>query len=121
MYRSDQADDEPLPCVIQIRLNGLKGVLVNSPELSDRGVLIQYRPSQHKFDASHDVLEIAKHFTSGKISGEQRLFIAYGGRRDGLSQSASDCSVGEHGRQAAHLSPLTESSAIENLHVFAGE
>ena len=78
MYRSNQADDEHLPCVIQIRLNGLKGVLVNSPELNDRGVLIQYRPSQLKFDVDHHVLEIAKHFTSGKMPGEQRLFIAYG-------------------------------------------
>ena len=77
IYKSDLVDDEPLPSVIQIRLNGLKGVMVKAPELNDRGVLIQYRPSQCKFDVSHNVLEIAKHFNSGKKRGEDSLSSVY--------------------------------------------
>jgi len=53
-----------MPCVIQVRLNGLKGVLVKAPDLENRGALIQYRPSQYKFDVNHNVLEISKHFRS---------------------------------------------------------
>ncbi len=52
--------------MIQTRLNGLKGVFVKAPDLKDRGVLIQYRPSQYKFDVKHNVLEIVKHFCSGE-------------------------------------------------------
>lgn len=51
--------------MIQIRLNGLKGIFVKAPDLRDRGILIQYRPSQNKFDVKHDVLEIVKHSRSG--------------------------------------------------------
>lgn len=63
--RSNLVNDEYIPCVIQIRLNGLKGVLVKAPDLKDKGIFIQYRPSQYKFNVSHNVLEIAKHFRSG--------------------------------------------------------
>jgi hypothetical protein len=55
-----------MPCVIQVRLNGLKGVFVKAPDLENRGALIQYRPSQYKFDVNHNVLEIVKHFRSGE-------------------------------------------------------
>ena len=52
--------------MIQTRLNGLKGVFVEAPDLKDRGILIQYRLSQNKFDVKHNVLEIVKHFRSGE-------------------------------------------------------
>ncbi len=55
-----------MPCVIQARLNGIKGVFVIAPDLNDRRVLIQYRDSQHKFKVNHNILEIVKHSSSGK-------------------------------------------------------
>ena len=55
-----------MPCVIQARLNGIKGVFVLAPDLDKRGVLIQYRGSQYKFKVNHNVLEIVKHSSSGK-------------------------------------------------------
>lgn len=55
-----------MPSVIQIRLNGIKGVLAYAPDLDDRGVLIQYRPSQEKFFSNHNILEIVKHGSAGK-------------------------------------------------------
>ena len=56
-----------MPSVIQIRLNGIKGVLAYAPDLdfTGRGTLIQYRPSQKKFDCRHNVLEIVKHCSAG--------------------------------------------------------
>jgi hypothetical protein len=56
-----------MPSVIQIRLNGIKGVLAYAPDLDlvDRETSIQYRPSQKKFDSRHNVLEIVKHCTAG--------------------------------------------------------
>jgi hypothetical protein len=59
-------EDDYMPCVIQARLNGIKGIFVKAPDLDDRGVLIQYRPSQRKFMVNHNVLEIVKHSSSGK-------------------------------------------------------
>ncbi len=59
-------EDGYMPCVIQARLNGIKGVFVLAPDLDDRGILIQYRESQHKFETNHNVLEIVKHASSGK-------------------------------------------------------
>ncbi len=54
-----------MPCVIQVRLNGIKGVFVLAPDLADRGILIQYRRSQLKFETDHNVLEIIKYANSG--------------------------------------------------------
>jgi hypothetical protein len=54
-----------MPCVIQARLNGIKGIFVLAPDLDNRGVLVQYRDSQYKFKANHNVLEIVKHSSSG--------------------------------------------------------
>jgi hypothetical protein len=54
-----------MPCVIQARLNGIKGIFVLAPDLDNRGVLVQYRDSQYKFNANHNVLEIVKHSSSG--------------------------------------------------------
>ncbi len=65
-YNSELIEDTYMPCVIQARLNGIKGVFVKAPDLDNRGILIQYRPSQYKFDVSHNVLEIVKHSSSGK-------------------------------------------------------
>jgi hypothetical protein len=64
-YNRELIQDDYMPCVIQARLNGIKGVFVNAPDLNDRGELIQYRPSQQKFLANHNVLEIVKHSSSG--------------------------------------------------------
>lgn len=65
-YNSELIEDNYMPCVIQARLNGIKGLLVIAPALNDRGKLIQYRPSQYKFKTNHNVLEIVKHASSGK-------------------------------------------------------
>ncbi|CAG8444865.1 5544_t:CDS:10 [Acaulospora morrowiae] len=46
------------PCAFQFRLAGYKGVLCQSRYL--RGMGIQVRPSQHKFDSTHNVLEIIR-------------------------------------------------------------
>ena len=54
------------PELFQARLNGFKGVFILAPDLEDRGIRIQYRPSQHKFFTDHNVLEIIKHSTSGR-------------------------------------------------------
>jgi hypothetical protein len=54
-----------MPCVIQARLNGIKGIFVVAPVVDNRGVLVQYRDSQYKFNANHNVLEIVKHSSSG--------------------------------------------------------
>ncbi len=59
-------EDDHMPCVVQARLNGIKGVFALAPDLSGRGMLIQYRDSQHKFKTNHNVLEIVKHASSGK-------------------------------------------------------
>ena len=55
------------PELFQARLNGIKGVFVLAPDLEDREILIQYRPSQHKFSTHCNLLEIIKHSTSGRI------------------------------------------------------
>jgi hypothetical protein len=62
-----------MPCVIQARLNGIKGVFALAPDLDERGVLIQYRDSQCKFKADHNVLEIVKHSSSGKKNYERKI------------------------------------------------
>jgi len=66
VYNPELIEDNYMPCVIQARLNGIKGVFVIAPDLNDKGVLIQYRDSQHKFKADHNILEIVKHSNSGK-------------------------------------------------------
>ncbi|CAF3551139.1 unnamed protein product [Adineta steineri] len=63
-YDPNLIDEDNMPCVIQVRLNGIKGVFVVADDLKDRGVLIQYRPSQHKFNADHNILEIIKYSSS---------------------------------------------------------
>ena len=65
-YNPEFIQDNSMPCVIQARLNGIKGVFVLAPDLNDRGELIQYRPSQCKFQTNHNILEIVKHSKSGK-------------------------------------------------------
>jgi len=64
-YNPELIEDDYMPSVIQARLNGNKGVFAVGPDLADRGVLIQYRDSQHKFEVNHNVLEIVKHASSG--------------------------------------------------------
>lgn len=66
IYNPELIEDDYMPCVIQARLNGIKGVFVKAPELRNRGILIQYRQSQYKFETKHNVLEIVKHACSGK-------------------------------------------------------
>ena len=55
-----------MPCLIQARLNGIKGIFVLAPDLADRGILVQYRPSQEKFTVTNNVLEVVKHSSSSK-------------------------------------------------------
>ena len=64
-YNPELIEDDYMPSVIQARLNGNKGVFAVDPTLAGRGVLIQYRDSQHKFKVNHNVLEIVKHASSG--------------------------------------------------------
>jgi hypothetical protein len=66
VYNPELIEDNYMPCVIQARLNGIKGIFVKAPDLNDRGILIQYRPSQYKCKVDHNVLEIVKHASSGK-------------------------------------------------------
>ncbi|CAF4655048.1 unnamed protein product [Rotaria sp. Silwood1] len=67
IYNPELIEDNYMPCVIQARLNGIKGVFVIAPDLNERGVLIQYRRSQYKFKVDHNVLEIVKHSSSGTL------------------------------------------------------
>ena len=66
IYNPELIEQEYMPSVIQARLNGNKGTFAVDPSLADRGILIQYRDSQHKFKADHNVLEIVKHASSGR-------------------------------------------------------
>ncbi|CAF3918308.1 unnamed protein product, partial [Rotaria sp. Silwood1] len=75
IYRSDLVDDDYRSCVIQVRLNGLKGIFVKAPDLEDKDVLIQYRPSQCKFDVNHNELEIVKHFRSAKAVLNKQIIM----------------------------------------------
>lgn len=70
--------------MIQIRLNGLKGVLVKALDLEDKVALIQYRPSQYKFHVEHHVLEIVKHFRSGEKESK-RFYMSFAHPSDGFS------------------------------------
>lgn len=80
-----------MPCVIQARLNGIKGVFVLAPDLNDRDILIQYRPSQHKFNTSHNILEIIKHSSSGKLSfKKQNFYQKFTLYRNGFLESTSN-------------------------------
>lgn len=58
VYKNELGRDQP-PSVIQIRCSGLKGVLVNTPQLT--GDKIQYRPSQKKFSSDHYFLELVNY------------------------------------------------------------
>ncbi|CAF3949624.1 unnamed protein product [Rotaria sp. Silwood2] len=75
IYNPELIEDNYMPCVIQARLNGIKGVFVMAPDLSDRGVLIQYRPSQYKFKVDHNVLEIVKHSSSGMVFLNRQVIV----------------------------------------------
>lgn len=66
IYNPELIEDGYMPSVIQARLNGNKGVFAVDPSLADRGVLVQFRDSQHKFETNHNVLEIVKHASSGR-------------------------------------------------------
>jgi hypothetical protein len=96
VYNPELIEDNYMPCVIQARLNGIKGVFVIAPDLNNRGVLIQYHRSQYKFGVNHNVLEIVKHASSGKkiFKKISKRFIF---NRNGISESASDCVIGKHG------------------------
>jgi hypothetical protein len=72
-YNSELIEEDYMPCVIQARLNGIKGVFVLAPDLDHRGILIQYRKSQYKFDVDHNILEIVKHAVSGRKTLYQRI------------------------------------------------
>ena len=61
----DLIEENHMPCLVQARINGNKGVFVVDPNLINQGILIQYRKSQHKFKVEHNVLEIVKHGASG--------------------------------------------------------
>ncbi|CAZ84178.1 unnamed protein product [Tuber melanosporum] len=51
-------DKEPVPSCFQFRLGGRKGVLAVSPDANHREVYI--RPSQLKFEARHNILEVIR-------------------------------------------------------------
>jgi len=51
-------DKEPAPSCFQFRLGGRKGVLAVSPDANHREVYI--RPSQLKFEAKHNILEVIR-------------------------------------------------------------
>ncbi|KAG0637582.1 RNA dependent RNA polymerase-domain-containing protein [Tuber brumale] len=51
-------DKEPAPSCFQFRLGGRKGVLAVSPDANHREVYI--RPSQLKFEARHNILEVIR-------------------------------------------------------------
>ncbi|KAK6331013.1 hypothetical protein TWF718_003204 [Orbilia javanica] len=58
--------ESPLPCAFQFRLGGCKGVLVVDPnikktEINEASFQVCIRPSQRKFDADHNSLEIIRH------------------------------------------------------------
>ncbi|CAM4866237.1 unnamed protein product [Rotaria socialis] len=75
IYNPERIEDNYMPCVIQARLNGIKGVFVIAPDLSDRGILIQYRPSQYKFSVDHNILEIVKHSSSGMAFLNRQVIV----------------------------------------------
>ncbi|CAF2053186.1 unnamed protein product [Rotaria magnacalcarata] len=75
IYNPELIEDNYMPCVIQARLNGIKGVFVIAPDLSDRGILIQYRPSQYKFSTDHNILEIVKHSSSGMTFLNRQVIV----------------------------------------------
>ncbi|UJR21218.1 hypothetical protein I4U23_024315 [Adineta vaga] len=60
-----------LPCVIQIRCGGLKGTLVESPDL--QGDVIHYRPSQLKFESNHLVIELMNYSKPKSISFNRQV------------------------------------------------
>ncbi|CAF1301596.1 unnamed protein product [Adineta steineri] len=74
-YDSKLIDEDNMPCVIQARLNGIKGVFALANDLKDRGVLIQYRPSQNKFKVDHNILEIIKHSSSGMAFLNRQVIV----------------------------------------------
>ncbi|UJR36496.1 hypothetical protein I4U23_029217 [Adineta vaga] len=75
-YNAELIEEDYMPCIIQARLNGIKGIFVLAPELNDRGRLVQYRPSQCKFIANHNVLEVVKHSSSGTaFMNRQVIFL----------------------------------------------
>ncbi|CAF1475388.1 unnamed protein product [Adineta steineri] len=74
-YDSNLIGEDYMPCVIQARLNGIKGVFVLANDLKDRGVLIQYRPSQNKFKVDHNILEIIKHSSSGMAFLNRQVIV----------------------------------------------
>ncbi|CAF4014973.1 unnamed protein product, partial [Rotaria sp. Silwood1] len=55
-----------LPSVCQIRCGGLKGVLIEAPDL--QGDIIHYRKSQQKFQSNHLVLELINYSKPKPIS-----------------------------------------------------
>ncbi|CAF1450391.1 unnamed protein product [Adineta ricciae] len=56
-----------LPCALQIRMAGMKGVLVKAPELGTREV-IQVRRSQIKFECDHYDLEVIDYSKSCNLT-----------------------------------------------------
>lgn len=65
MERSGSFPTRPAS-VIQIRCGGLKGVLVDAPDLM--GDTIEYRPSQAKFPSNHLELEIISYSQASTYS-----------------------------------------------------
>ncbi|CAF1214667.1 unnamed protein product [Rotaria sordida] len=74
-YNPEVIENNYMPCVIQARLNGIKGVFVVAPDLSNKGILIQYRPSQYKFKVDHHVLEIVKYSSSGMAFLNRQVIV----------------------------------------------
>ncbi|CAF1199655.1 unnamed protein product [Adineta ricciae] len=74
-YNPEIIEDDYMPCVIQARLNGIKGIFVLAPDLADRGILVQYRPSQEKFTATNNVLEVVKHSSSSMAFLNRQVIV----------------------------------------------
>ena len=76
------SDTQDIPSVFQFRLGGCKGVLAVCPD--SRPLDIHIRPSQYKFPASHEGLEINRwsRYTNARLNQQLILVLSTLGVRD---------------------------------------